>query len=408
MPNVIFVAPYFLDTTLRFVAGAANLPGVRVGLISTDPESKLPPEIRAKLAGHFRLDDCLIAKELVRAGHAFRHAWGAVHGMIAALEELQVPLAEAREALGIDGLSVKAAHNFRDKSRMKEVLRAHGLPCARHALAGAEREAFEFANSNGYPIVVKPPAGAGARSTWRVNNADELTRALAANPPRPDRPVLLEEFVQGREHSFDSIMLDGRLVWHSISRYYPTPLDVLENPWIQWAVLLPREIDGPEFDDIRLAATKALKALGLKTGLTHMEWFRRNDGTIAISEVAARPPGAQFTSLISYAHDCDFYAAWPRLMALNEFNPPERRWSVGAAYLRGQGQGRVKAIHGIDAANRAVGPLVVESKLPRPDQSPSGSYEGEGYVILRHPDTSVVEEGLKTLVSTIRVELGSA
>lgn len=408
MPNVIFVAPYFLETTLRFIEGAVNLPGVRLGLVSTDPESKLPPSIRERLAGYFHLDDCLNPKELIRAGHAFRQAWGAVHGMMAALEDLQVPMAEAREALGVDGLSVRAAHHFRDKSLMKDALRSHGIPCARHALVHAEGAALDFAAGSGYPLVVKPPAGAGARSTWRVNDAAELKRALAANPPSAERPVLLEEFVVGREHSFDSIMLDGRLVWHSISRYSPTPLDVLSNPWIQWAVLLPREIDGPEFDDIRTAAEKALKLLGLRTGLTHMEWFRRNDGSIAISEVAARPPGAQFTSLISYAHDLDFYSAWPRLMALNEFTPPARRWAVGAAYLRGQGKGRVKAIHGIDAANREVGPLVVESRLPRPDQAPSGSYEGEGYVILRHPETSVVEAGLKTLVSTIRVEMGSS
>lgn len=408
MPNVLFVAPYFLETTLRFIEGAVNLPGVRVGLISTDPESKLPPSIRGKLAGHFHLDDCLNAKELIRAGHAFRQAWGAVHGMMAALEDLQVPMAEARAALGIDGLSVKAAHHFRDKSLMKDALRAQGIPCAQHALVHTEGAALDFAAGCGYPLVVKPPAGAGARSTWRVSDEVELKRALAANPPSADRPVLIEEFVVGREHSFDSIMVDGHIVWHSISRYSPTPLDVLENPWIQWAVLLPREIDGPEFDDIRTAAAKALKVLGLKTGLTHMEWFRRSDGSIAISEVAARPPGAQFTSLISYAHDLDFYSAWPRLMALNEFIPPIRRWAVGAAYLRGQGKGRVKAIHGIDAANREVGTLVVESKLPHPDQAPSGTYEGEGYVILRHPETSVVEAGLKTLVSTIRVEMGSS
>jgi hypothetical protein len=38
MPNVIFVAPYFLETTLRFIDGAASLPGVRFADVSTDPE----------------------------------------------------------------------------------------------------------------------------------------------------------------------------------------------------------------------------------------------------------------------------------------------------------------------------------------------------------------------------------
>ena len=39
-------------------------------------------------------------------------------------------------------------------------------------------------------------------------------------------------------------------------------------------------------------AAAALRALGLETGLTHMEWFRRADGSPIVSEVGARPPGA--------------------------------------------------------------------------------------------------------------------
>ena len=35
------------------------------------------------------------------------------------------------------------------------------------------------------------------------------------------------------------------------------------------------------------------KFLGLQTGMTHMEWFGRPDGSIAIGEIGARPPGAQ-------------------------------------------------------------------------------------------------------------------
>jgi hypothetical protein len=33
------------------------------------------------------------------------------------------------------------------------------------------------------------------------------------------------------------------------------------------------------------------------------------------------------------------------------------------------------------------------------------SYEGEGFIIVRHPQTSVVADALKRIVSTVRVEL---
>jgi hypothetical protein len=153
-------------------------------------------------------------------------------------------------------------------------------------------------------------------------------------------------------------------------------------------------------------AFTALQALGMRTGLSHMEWFRRADGSVAVSEVGARPPGAQFTTLLSYAHDLDFYRAWPRLMIFNEFEPPPRVYAAGAAYVRGQGRGRVKQIRGIDQAQRELGHLVVEAKLPRADQAPSTSYEGDGYIIVRHERTDVVEAALKRIVSLIRVDLG--
>jgi biotin carboxylase len=235
---------------------------------------------------------------------------------------------------------------------------------------------------------------------------DQLQRALAGQTPTPSNPVLLEEFILGEEHSLETISIDGRRVWHSLTHYFPTPLDVLRNPWIQWCIVLPREVDDPRYDDIRAAASRALDALGMRTGLTHMEWFRREDGSLAISEVGARPPGAQITTLVSRANDIDFVRAWARVMVDGVFEIPERRYAVGAAYLRGQGQGTVRAVHGLDEARRAVGHLVCDVKLPTPGQSPTGSYEGEGYIIVRDPETRVVEEALLKVISTVKVELG--
>lgn len=403
--HVIFVAPFFLDATLRFLRGACRLADTQLTLISQDPLEKLPAELRVPLAGHWRVADALDPAQLVDAARNLERRHGKASRMFGPLEQLQVPLAVARQSLGIRGLGVEAAKNFRDKSRMKDVLLKAGVPCARHRLVGDVETATVFAREAGFPLVVKPPAGAGGKSTFRVDNAGGLERMLERFPPRPDQPTLYEEFVRGTEYSFDSVMLDGELVWHSISRYMPSPLEVLENAWIQWVVMLPRDISGSEFDPIRQAADAGLRALGLDNGLSHMEWFRLMDGRIAISEVGARPPGAQFTSLLSYAHDIDFYRAWPRIMADGEFEPPPRRYAAGAAYIRGQGRGRVRRIHGLDEAQRRFGPLVMEARLPQEGQSPSDSYEGDGYIIVRHAETSVVEQALTEIVKLIRVEL---
>ena len=65
----------------------------------------------------------------------------------------------------------------------------------------------------------------------------------------------------------------------------------------------------------------------------------------------------------------------------------------------------VPLINGLDRLPSWVSELVVDSRLPTPGQPSSGSYEGDGYITVRHPDTATVTAALKELVTTVRVEL---
>ena len=404
MPVVLFAAPILSENAARMIAAIVALPGVRAGVISQAPLEDLPEPVRAQVA-HWRVADVLDTGQIQEAVGQLEARLGRVDRLFAAYEQLQVPLAQVRELRAIPGMRADAARNFRDKARMKSLLREAGLPCARHSLATSVEDALAFAREIGFPLIVKPPAGAGAQATTRVDDERGLRAAVESATPAEGRPVLLEEYVTGDEHSFETVSIGGKAVFHSLTHYYPSPLEVLRNPWIQWCLILPREVEEPRYDDIRRAAFRALEVLGMETGLTHMEWFRRPDGSIAISEVAARPPGAQIMTVISRAHDFDAVAAWARLMVFDTFDAPPRRYAVGVAYLRGQGNGRVQAIHGLDQVEQELGSLVVDFKLPTPGQTPTGSYEGEGFVILRHPETGVVQRGLQRLISTVRVEL---
>ena len=251
MADVVFVAPYALDATVRFVHEVAALPDAAVGLVSSDPFERFPSEVRLAVRDHFRIDDCLDPQQLTVAVTALGHRLGTRTGsagpvdrLLAILENLQIPLAEVREQLGIDGIGVGVARNFRDKSRMKAVFEAAGVPCARSAPGLVGVGGDRSRGPRRVPLVVKPPAGMGARNTFRVEDKAQLDEWLAAAPPSAEDPALLEELLVGEEHSFDSVVVDGRLVWRSIGRYLPTPLEVIENPWIQWCVLLPRDLDG--------------------------------------------------------------------------------------------------------------------------------------------------------------------
>lgn len=103
-------------------------------------------------------------------------------------------------------------------------------------------------------------------------------------------------------------------------------------------------------------------------------------------------------------HDVDPYLAWARAVVDDAFDGPwQRRWSVGCAFLRGMGRGRVTAVTGVKDTHDAVGKWVVETKLPTVGAPKSDSYEGDGYAIVRDERTDVVEKVLTAIIEGVRV-----
>lgn len=403
-PLIVFVTLYWTENAKLYLGALLGVGGARVAVIAAEPVDHLPSDLRERLVAQVQVGDALDPDTLTSAVTALAQAHGPIHRLIGIVEQLQVPLGEVRGRLDLHGMRAEEARNFRDKTRMKDLLRAAGVPVARHCLAASKDEALGFARSVGYPVVVKPPLGAASQTTYRVDDDEALLGALGPTSLAAGGSVLLEEMVVGEEHSFDAFVKDGQVVFYSVSDYHPTPLTVMQNPWMQWMVVLPREhLQG----DIAEAGARSLSVLGLTSGMCHLEWFRRPNGNLVVSEVGARPPGAQFPTLISRAHDVDCIGAWATLLVEDHFEPfPQRKYASGAAYLRGQGEGRVRRVHGFDRVERELGPLITDVRLPRPGQEKSASYEGEGFVILRHPETRVVEDALRQVVSTVRVELG--
>lgn len=398
--NLIFVAPFALETTMRFARALSKLHGVRVlGVMQEAPKG----DDARYFDDLVRVTDGLSVHDLIDAVEVLKRRHGAPFRILGILEALQVQLAAARQHFGVPGTDVRTADLFRDKARMKDALRAAGLPCARHRLLASARDGEAFADEVGYPIVVKPPAGMGAKATFRVSSHGQLKGAVEGMGASAQRPVLAEEFLRGREYSFETITVGGRVRFHSISEYLPAPLEVLETPWIQWVCLLPREL-GPEYDDARVMGLRAIDALGLESGFTHMEWFRRSDGTLAIGEIAQRPPGANITRMTGIAHDFDPYVAWARATVDDAFDGPyERRWAVGCAFLRGMGRGRVARLENVHEAHERVRQYVVEAKMPTIGMPKNDSYEGDGYAIVRARDTETVKAALRTIIETVRV-----
>ncbi len=405
MHNVIFTAPILNANALPTIRSIIAVPDAQVSLITQDHESVLPPDLRHGLVGVYQVQNALAEDQLYHAAVSIQEKTGKIHRMFASNEQVQIPVSLVREKLGIDGMPSESIRNFREKPRMKSLLIANDIPCAKFFLATNSNEAWSFVRQVGYPVVIKPPEGAGAEFTYKVDNDHMMNQVLNQHTPNAQQPILIEEFIRGDEFSFDSFTVNGKTQWHSLTKYLPAPIEVKRNPWIQWRVVLPREVDDAQYDDIRAVAFKTLKVLGAKTGISHMEWFRKSDGGIIISEVGMRPPGAQITTLMSRAHEFDCMGAWARLMITGKFTAPERKYAAGCAYFRGQGSGIIRHVSGFDQIRHDLGDMITDYRMPEIGQKPSSSYEGEGFMIVRHPETQVVENALLHAISHIKVWL---
>lgn len=401
---VVFVAPFYKPNVRQFVEPLAELDGVTLALLSQDSEECFPESVRSKVIFQ-QVHDATSIEHLTVAAHYLTDRHQKIHRLLAVNEQIQLPVARVRERLGIGGMSPETILNFRDKARMKECFRAVGVPCARHCAAQSPEQVRAFVKEVGYPVCVKPVDGAAAQGTVRVASPEVLEQILQASRPSPDRPLQVEEFVVGEEHSFETFSLGGHHLWHSVTHYDPSPLSVIENPWVQWRIISPFEIGGDRYDDIKQAGRTALTCLGMGTGLTHLEWFRKPDGSVVIGEVAARPPGAEIVTIMNRAHDMDLYKIWSELMVYEQLRDiPARKYAAGAAFLRGLGGGRVRAVRGLEILEE-LGDMVTDSRIPQVGQPAANSYEGEGFVLVRHQETQKVRETLQRIVETVRVEL---
>mgnify|MGYP003405125693 CR=1 FL=1 len=67
---------------------------------------------------------------------------------------------------------------FRDKEVMKQRLDAAGIRTPRHDRAATADQVRDAAERIGYPVIVKPIAGAGSADTHRCDSRADLEKAL--------------------------------------------------------------------------------------------------------------------------------------------------------------------------------------------------------------------------------------
>ena len=125
-----------------------------------------------------------------------------------------IDLSQALSSAGMPilGSSAEAIDIASDRHKFEDFLSRLGIPQPPGAAVTTVSEALQIAQITGYPAVVRPSYVLGGRAMEIVQNATELIHYLtAATEMSPDRPVLIDRYMEGKECEVDAIC-DGEEV----------------------------------------------------------------------------------------------------------------------------------------------------------------------------------------------------
>ncbi len=383
--NVLFIAPGYPAEMPFFVRGLAEV-GAQVLGLGDGPESMLPERARSSLSAYLQVPTLWDEDAVIEALQSWKPGLE-LHRVECLWEPGMLLAARIREAFELPGMTVEETIPFRDKEKMKQLLDAAGVRTPRHASARSDDEVRAAAEKIGYPLIVKPIAGAGSADTYRVDGATELEDVLTRI--RHVEEVSVEEFIEGEEFTFDTICHDGRIDYFNIAWYRPKPLTARTVQWISPQTVTLNDLNRPDLRAGKAMGLKVLEALGFRTGFTHMEWFYTPDGEAVFGEIGARPPGARSVELMNYGCDIDAFRGWAEAVCHSRFSQEiERRYNSIIIFKRAMGEGRIQRIEGLERLLTLFGPHVVCVDL-LPVGSPRRNWKqtliSDGYIILRHP-----------------------
>lgn len=208
--------------------------------------------------------------------------------------------ARLREAMRLPGQQPAGAEAYRDKLRMKHVLRAAGVPVVRHAPVDFATDLLRFASTLDGPVVVKPRRGAASVGVHVLRGDEDVREYIRTAPElRGDAPahLLAEEFLEHDLLHVDGAWRDGEFVLAWPSRA-TSQLGFHDSETLFSSML---ETHDPRVQPALDLARRSLRALPTPdVSLFHAELFHTPTGML-VNEIGCRMGGGRIKTAMEVA-----------------------------------------------------------------------------------------------------------
>lgn len=122
------------------------------------------------------------------------------------------------KVLGTDPQDIDKAE---DRHKFSQILDSIGVDQPKWKELTSYEEAKAFAQSVGYPVLVRPSYVLSGAAMTVIRTEDELQeKLLAASSVSPDHPVVITQYIEGaREIDVDAVAYNGKVLVHAVSEH---------------------------------------------------------------------------------------------------------------------------------------------------------------------------------------------
>jgi biotin carboxylase len=308
--------------------------------------------------------------------------------IIATTEKSVLPAARLGRLLGLAGIDPLTALNCRDKLHMKLCAMRANIPITQFELTTPNTNADDLIAKLHLPLFLKERALSGGRGLLWIDTQEKLQQALRSN-------YLAEQFIDGIEMSVESFVKNGEVIFHNITEYYE-----------QYSInIVPAQLTSELRQRIIIFNQQIIKAMGVQTGMTHIEIFVR-DNKFVFGEIALRPPGGYIMELLQHSYGFNAWEQFIKLMIGQSVNFARMQTpQYSAAWIIHPGEGTVADLTGWEDIKLLPTVMETHSKIKTGSvilmRGGSGDYCA--HVIFRAPTREQIAQDLQQAKNLLNI-----
>ena len=202
---------------------------------------------------------------------------------------------------------------LQNKDRFRVFLAEHGFNVPKAKGYAGIKEAMSDQDSFDYPVIVKPTDSAGSKGVSRVDNKNQLKKAVEyAFDKSISGHIIIESFIekQGCSSDTDSFSVDGKLKFVSFnSQHFDANAS---NPYTPAAYSWPSTYTKEQENYLTSEIQRLITLLEMKTNIYNIETRIGVDGKPYIMELTPRGGGNRLCEMLRYATGVDMITAMTR------------------------------------------------------------------------------------------------